>query len=231
MLQASTHRDDADRAARPFRDRSDRPLGRRDVSLATAANTCCSTHGQGGDHSLRAELTSFGGTYFATPALPCLWSRNRRRREPACLQHPAVQPGTAAQVLPLTGGAEPREPVSHGRAPLETVKEVTTGFLNGYLRHSASSLAALESQGSVPGLATISSAPAVGPKAAAARRAGLEGHRRALDARHDRGLGDNRHALDLCKPAASNSATHASGVMGRSWIRRRKRKAFLAIRQ
>jgi len=106
--------------------------------------------------------------------------------------------------------------VSHGRAPLETVKEVTTGFLNGYLRHSASSLAALESQGSVPGLATISSAPAVGPEGGSCPGApGLEGHPPS-------GLTPDTIAASATtgtlstsvNPAASNSATHASGVMG-----------------
>jgi len=137
-----------------------------DVSLATAANTCClDARVKAAIILSGAELTSFGGTYFATPALPMLVVQGTADvvNPPACsiqLYNQAPQP---KYFLSLEGQNH-ESPYLMAGAPLETVKEVTTGFLNGYLRHSASSLAALESQGSVPGLATISSAPAVGPE-------------------------------------------------------------------
>lgn len=143
-----------------------------DVSLAVAANTCC--------HDPRvkaavilsgAEQTLFRGTYFATPAVPMLVTQGVADivNVPACsvdLYNQAPQP---KYFLSLEGpGAEGTShlgPYTEPGPALDTVEKVTVDFLDATLKHSAAAQAAIGTDGTVPGVATLTAGASVPPVA------------------------------------------------------------------
>lgn len=136
-----------------------------DVALAAASNSCC------GDSRIKAavilsgaELASFGGTYYATPPVPMLVVQGTADdiNPQVCsvqLYDAAPQP---KYYLSLAGQSH-QSPYLQVGQPLGAVEKVTIDFLDGYLRHSAAQLDAMTADGSVPGLATLTSSPSVGP--------------------------------------------------------------------
>jgi predicted dienelactone hydrolase len=136
-----------------------------DVALATASNSCCL------DSRIKAavilsgaELASFGGTYYTTPAVPMLVVQGTADdiNPQVCsvqLYDAAPQP---KYYLSLAGQSH-ESPYLQAGQPLGTVEKVTIDFLDGYLRHSTAQLDAMTADGSVPGLATLTNSPSVGP--------------------------------------------------------------------
>jgi alpha-beta hydrolase superfamily lysophospholipase len=135
-----------------------------DVALAAASNSCCrDSHIKAAVILSGAELASFGGTYYATPPIPML-----------------VVQGTDDDINPLNcsvqiydaapqpkyylslAGQTHESPYLQAGQPLGIVEKVTIDFLDGYLRHSTAQLDAMTGDGSVTGLATLTSLPSVG---------------------------------------------------------------------
>ena len=139
-----------------------------DVTLALAANACCR------DSRIKAaiilsgaELAWFNGTYFAPPAVPMLvvqGSADENMNPVACsveLYNAAHQP---KYYLSMIGQTHFSAYLPPGPA-LQVVKRVTIDFLNAYLRGAPSSLANAAVAGTVPGLATFTSASSLAPVA------------------------------------------------------------------
>ena len=135
-----------------------------DVALAVASNSCC--------HDSRikaavilsgAELASFGGTYYATPPVPMLVAQGTD--DDVNPQSCSVQLYDAAPqpkyYLSLAGQSHASPYLEVGQS-LGTVEKVTIDFLDGYLRHSTSQVGAMTTDGSVPGLATLTDSPSLG---------------------------------------------------------------------
>jgi predicted dienelactone hydrolase len=137
-----------------------------DVSLATAANTCCR------DRRVKvavilsgAELKWFKGTYFATPAMPLLVVQGTvdpSLNPVACSVQIYDQAPQPKYYLSMLGQTHFSAYLPAGPA-LNVVKRVTLDFLNAYLRNSPSSLAAITRAGRVAGLATITRQHSVAP--------------------------------------------------------------------
>ena len=135
-----------------------------DVTLATASNSCCS------DGRIKAavilsgaELASFGGTYYATPPVPMLVVQGTEDdiNPPACsvqLYDAAPEPKYFLSLI----GQSHEGPYLEAGQPLDTVGKVTIDFLNGYLRHSTAQLDEMTTDGSVAGLATLTSSASAG---------------------------------------------------------------------
>jgi predicted dienelactone hydrolase len=135
-----------------------------DVSLAAVANTCCRDARVKAAIVLSgAELSWFKGSYFTSAAVPILvvQGTNDASLNPvACsveLYNQAPQP---KYYLSMIGQSHVSAYVPPGPA-LGVVTRVTIDFLNGYLRNSASSLVAMKTTGSVPGLASLTSKPSL----------------------------------------------------------------------
>ncbi|NNN00806.1 MAG: hypothetical protein HKL86_03115 [Acidimicrobiaceae bacterium] len=141
-----------------------------DVALAAVANDCCR------DPRIKAaillsgaELAWFPGKYFTTPGVPLLvvqGSIDYNLNPVPCsvaLYNEAPRP---KYYLSMIGQTHFSAYLPPGRA-LNVVTRVTIDFLNGYLRHSATSLASMISAGSVPGLAAITAQVALPPVAGA----------------------------------------------------------------
>ncbi|HQU27389.1 MAG TPA: hypothetical protein PLS29_10220, partial [Acidimicrobiales bacterium] len=140
-----------------------------DVSLATVANTCCTDPRIGAAILLSgAELTSFGGQYFARPtAVPLLVVQGTADtiNPPACsvqIYDAAPSPKHYLSLFGLshTGAYLPAGPA---RA---VVERVTVDFLNAYLKGSSTALGRMASDANVPGLAGFTSAPSVSARLA-----------------------------------------------------------------
>lgn len=136
-----------------------------DVSLATASNSCCKDNRITAAIILSgAESTSLGGTYFSTPPIPMLVAQGSADtiNPTACsvqIYDHAPQP---KYYLSLAGQSH-ESPYLQAGGPFEIVKQVTIDFLDGYLRHSTSKLGSIDADGNVSGLATLTTAPSVGP--------------------------------------------------------------------
>ncbi len=140
-----------------------------DVSLATVANTCCTDPRISAAVLLSgAELTSFGGQYFAgTPAVPLLVVQGTADtvNPPEC----SIQIYDAAPApkhyLSLFGASHTGAYLPPGPARA-VVERVTIDFLDGYLKGSQAALARMARDGTVPGLAGMTSAPTVSARLA-----------------------------------------------------------------
>ncbi|HET9720525.1 MAG TPA: hypothetical protein VFP55_10635 [Solirubrobacteraceae bacterium] len=134
-----------------------------DVSLAVANNSCCR------DASVQAaiilsgaELASFGGSYYSGGSVPLLVAQGSQDtiNPPQCsvqLYNQAPQP---KYYLSIAGAAHLPPYVSPG--PLRAgVARVTIAFLNAYLKHRPSALAALGSPGTLPPQESLTSASTV----------------------------------------------------------------------
>jgi dienelactone hydrolase len=141
-----------------------------DVTLAAVADPCCR------DPRLRAavvlsgaEDAAFGGTYFSTvPAVPLLVVQGTDDdiNPVACSVQLYDQAPQPKFYLSLAGQSHQGPYLVAGPA-LTTVERVTIDFLDGELADSRPSLAALPSDGTVPGVSTLTTAPTAGLPAGA----------------------------------------------------------------
>ena len=135
-----------------------------DVSLAAVANSCCRDSRITAAVILSgAELAWFPGTYFTTGSAPLLVVQGTSD----LTMNPVTCSVTFYNAAPppkyylaMIGQTHLSAYVPAGRAR-NVVAAVSIDFLNGYLRHAAAALAAMRAAGTVPGLATISSASTV----------------------------------------------------------------------
>ncbi|MHB1208897.1 MAG: alpha/beta hydrolase family protein [Acidimicrobiales bacterium] len=139
-----------------------------DVALAAVANTCCRDPRVKAAIILSgAELSWFQGSYFTTSNAPLLvvQGTNDLTMNPVTcsvqLYNEAAQP---KYYLSMIGQTHLSAYVPPGPAQ-NVVTRVTIDFLNGYLRHSTSALAAMRVAGDVAGLATITSQATLAPVA------------------------------------------------------------------
>ena len=139
-----------------------------DVSLAITSNTCCRDARVKAAVILSgAELSWFGGMYFATKGVPLLvvQGTNDLTMNPVdCsvqLYNGAPQP---KYYLSMIGQTHLSAYLSPG-TPLRVVTRVTLDFLDAYLRHQTAKRSALNAAGTVPGVASITSRASVGPVA------------------------------------------------------------------
>jgi len=139
-----------------------------DVALATVANTCCrDTRVKAAIILSGAELSWFAGSYFTTPSTPLLvvQGTNDLTMNPVtCSVQFYNQASQPKYYLSMIGQTHLSAYVPPGPAQ-NVVTQVTIDFLNGYLRHSSSALAALHVAGSVPGVASITSQATLAPVA------------------------------------------------------------------
>jgi predicted dienelactone hydrolase len=116
-----------------------------------------------------AELTSFGGTYFApgSPDVPLLVTQGTADtiNVPPCsvqIYDQAPQPKYYLSLL----GAEHEPPYLDPGQDRQIVIAVSTAFLNDTLKGEHSEVATMMASGSVPGVSTITSAATVPPPTA-----------------------------------------------------------------
>ncbi len=140
-----------------------------DVSLATVANTCCTDPRITAAILLSgAELASFPGQYFSGPrAVPLLVVQGTADtiNPPACSVQIYDAAPSPKDYLSLFGISHPGAYLPPGPARA-VVERVTIDFLNGYLKGSSGALARLARDGTVPGLAAVTSAPRVSARLA-----------------------------------------------------------------
>ncbi|MBF6558073.1 MAG: hypothetical protein IVW52_18355 [Acidimicrobiales bacterium] len=136
-----------------------------DISLAASSNSCCRDDRVKAAVILSgAESASFGGTYYSTPPIPMLVIQGTADNinPAACSVELYNQASQPKYYLSLADQSHESPYLQAGKA-LEVVKQVTIGFLDGYLQHSAAKLNAMAADADVPGLATLTNAPSVGP--------------------------------------------------------------------
>jgi predicted dienelactone hydrolase len=132
-----------------------------DVTLATAANTCCRDPRVTAAVILSgAELSSFGGSYYGAGSVPLLVVQGSADTvnlpaDSQALYDAAPQPKYFLDLL----GADHRGPYLGGGTDESIVIAVTVDFLDGYLDGDSSKLGALTAAGTQPGVATITSGP------------------------------------------------------------------------
>lgn len=135
-----------------------------DVSLATVANTCCTDPRISAAILLSgAELTSFGGQYFAgTTAVPLLVVQGTADtiNPPECSVQIYDAAPSPKHYLSLFGESHTGAYLPAGPARA-VVERVTIDFLDAYLKGSRAALARMARDGTVPGLAGMTSAPTV----------------------------------------------------------------------
>jgi len=132
-----------------------------DVSLAAAGNTCCRSNAVKAAVILSgAELSSFGGTYFRSKPVPLLVVQgdNDTINPPACSAQIYDQARPPRHYLGLPG-AEHLPPYLDAGTDQAIVERATIDFLNGYLKRVSQSLATLNKDGSLAGVAAITSSP------------------------------------------------------------------------
>ena len=139
-----------------------------DVALASVANSCCRDSRVKAAIILSgAELSWFAGSYFTTPSTPLLvvQGTNDLTMNPVtCSVQFYNQASPPKYYLSMIGQTHLSAYVPPGPAQ-NVVTQVTIDFLNGYLRHSASALAAMHVAGSVAGVASITSQSTLAPVA------------------------------------------------------------------
>jgi dienelactone hydrolase len=139
-----------------------------DVSLAVADNSCCR---DGRVKALAvlsgAELSAFGGQYYAQPGPPLLVVQGDADtiNPPGCSTQTYTAAGSPKYYLDLLGaGHEP--PYTQSGPLLSMVAQVTTDFFDAELGGQMSGLAAMASAGSVPATAEFTAggqAPTANP--------------------------------------------------------------------
>lgn len=131
-----------------------------DVALAAVANTCCRDPRVKAAIILSgAKLNWFPGSYFTTASTPLLvvQGTNDLTMNPVTCSVQLYNEAAAPKYyLSMIGQTHLSAYVPPGPAQ-NVVTQVTIDFLNGYLRHSSSALAALQRAGNVAGLASITS--------------------------------------------------------------------------
>lgn len=136
-----------------------------DVSLAVADNTCCR------DSRVRAvavlsgaELTSFGGRYFAGPPLPLLVVQGSADtvNVPACSAQIYNSAPSPKWYLDLVGAGHYPPYVGTGEDH-SIVASVVTDFFDLELRGQAAAATAIFAQGDVPQAASVTSGPSAPP--------------------------------------------------------------------
>jgi predicted dienelactone hydrolase len=133
-----------------------------DVSLAVADNSCCRVNAVKAAVLLSgAELASFGGSYYRSKPVPLLVVQGDSDtvNPPACSAQVYNQAPAPKYYLDLLG-ADHLPPYLNAGTDQTLVERATVDFLNGYLKHSASSPSALQKDGSAPGVANITSSGA-----------------------------------------------------------------------
>ena len=137
-----------------------------DVSLATAANTCCR------DPRVRAavilsgaELIGFGGTYYGNGSPPLLVTQGDADpiNVPGCSVGLYDHAPAPKYYLDLLGASHLPPYVSPGPT-LDHIAATVIHFLDGYLRHRTGALTAMRRSGTVPGLMTLTSAASLGAR-------------------------------------------------------------------
>ena len=134
------------------------------VSLAVAVNSCCHDARVGAVAVLSgAELAAFGGHYYDGPPVPLLAVQGGADtvNAPAC----SVQLYNAAPApkyyLDLPGATHEGPYLAQGPVE-EVVARVTADFFDLYLKRQSGAQARLVADGTVPGAASVSSAPTIG---------------------------------------------------------------------
>ena len=139
-----------------------------DVALAVDANTCCRDSRVKAAIILSgAELSWFSGSYFTAPSTPLLvvQGTNDLTMNPVtCSVQFYNQASQPKYYLSMIGQTHLSAYVPPGPAQ-NLVTRVTIDFLNGYLRHSASALAAINGAGNVAGIASITRQATLAPVA------------------------------------------------------------------
>jgi len=136
-----------------------------DVTLATAANSCClDTRVRAAVIMSGAELASLGGTYYPSKVVPIMVVQGTSDtiNPQACsiqLYDGAPSPKYYLSLL----GAEHGPPYLDPGPYQSVVATTTTDFLNGYLKGSSQGISELASDGAVPGVATLDTAVSLGP--------------------------------------------------------------------
>jgi len=134
-----------------------------DVSLATAANSCCRDPRVKAAIILSgAELSSFGGTYYGSGSVPLfvVQGTNDILNPPACsVQLFNAAPPPKYYLSLLGAGHEP--PYLQPGTDQSVVQKATADFLDGYLKASAVALAALTAIGSASSQIVLSTAPSL----------------------------------------------------------------------
>ncbi|MDQ6729006.1 MAG: hypothetical protein M3022_01535 [Actinomycetota bacterium] len=137
-----------------------------DVTLATAANTCCR------DARIRAavvlsgaEYASFGGTYYGSGSPPLLVTQGDGDtiNVPGCsvgLYDRAPAPKYYLDLL----GAPHLAPYTVPGVTRDHVSSTIIHFLGAYLHHRHGELAVMRRVGTVPGLMTLTSARSLGAR-------------------------------------------------------------------
>ena len=129
-----------------------------DVTLAAAANTCCRIGAAKAAVILSgAELSSFGGAYYAPGSVPLLVTQGNRDTVnlPGCsvaLYDPAPAPKYYVDVL----GAEHLPPYTRPGRARAYVARVVVAFLDYYLKNNRSPLQTMLRRGGTPEVATLS---------------------------------------------------------------------------
>ena len=140
-----------------------------DVSLATAANTCCR------DLRVRAavilsgaELAAFGGRYYAAGSPPMLVTQGDADpiNVPGCSVRLYDQAPAPKYYLDMFGQSHLPPYTEPGRVR-DHVTTTVLGFLGHYLLHRSGALAAMQRAGTVPGLMSLTSASALGARGTA----------------------------------------------------------------
>ncbi len=136
-----------------------------DVTLAAVADPCCR------DARIRAavilsgaEYAPFGGTYFSTPThLPLLVVQGTGDdvNPEGCSVQLYDQAPRPKYYLSMAGQSH-QGPYLEVGTPLDTVRRVTTDFLDGTLKGSAAALSAMTADGNVPGSSTLTAGTPTG---------------------------------------------------------------------
>lgn len=140
-----------------------------DVSLATAASTCCR------DPRVRAavilsgaELAAFGGRYYAAGSPPLLVTQGDADpiNVPGCSVGLYDQAPAPKYYLDMFGQSH-LPPYTQPGAVRDHVAATVLGFLGHYLLHRPGALAAMQRAGTVPGVMSLTSAPTLGARGTA----------------------------------------------------------------
>ena len=136
-----------------------------DVTLAAVADPCCR------DARIRAavilsgaEYAPFGGTYFSTPThfpLLVVQGTGDDVNPEGCSVQLYDQAPRPKYYLSMAGQSH-QGPYLEVGTPLDTVRRVTTDFLDGTLKGSAAALSAMTADGNVPGSSTLTAGTPTG---------------------------------------------------------------------
>lgn len=134
-----------------------------DVSLAAANDSCCRDNRVKAAVILSgAELAWFPGTYYAGAAVPMLvvQGTNDDINPPSCSIQLYNQAPEPKYFLSLAGQTHTSAYTQAGQ-PLDVVASATIDFLNAYLKGERKDLGTMSVDGTVSGLASLTSAPSL----------------------------------------------------------------------